>query len=107
MYPVVGQAGTSSTIGAGIGGGTTTGAGATTTGAGTGIPRLKPILTPAFAVVITRAVRARIAMFFFIILCWLDVPKGKSLVINRFPFCNLTGFASRFASVRTIWPSPN
>ena len=44
-------------------------------------------------------------MFFFIILCWLDVPKGKSLFINRFPFCNPTGSASRFASVRTIGPS--
>ena len=72
-------------------GATATGAGATTTGAGTGIPRLIPILTPAFTVVIPRAARAKSVMVVFIILYWLDVPKGKRLVINRFPLCNSTG----------------
>jgi hypothetical protein len=56
-----------STIGTGIGGGTTTGAGAMTTGAGTGIPKLIPKRTPAFTVVIPTAARARIAIIFFII----------------------------------------
>jgi hypothetical protein len=47
-------------------GATTTGAGATTTGAGTGIPRLIPTLTPAFAVKVPRAAKARIVKVFFI-----------------------------------------
>jgi hypothetical protein len=49
-----------------MGGWTQTGAGATTTGAGTGIPKLMPKRTPAFAAVIPSAAKARIAIVFFI-----------------------------------------
>src|SRR5690242_3505912 len=49
-----------------MGGCTQTGADATTTGAGTGIPKLIPKRTPAFAAVIPSAAKARIAIVFFI-----------------------------------------
>ena len=71
MYPGVGQTGTASTTGVGMGGCASTGTGATatgvvatTTGAGMGIPKLKR--TPAFAEVIAAAARTRIAIVFFI-----------------------------------------
>jgi hypothetical protein len=70
-------------MGAGIVGGTTTGAGATTTGAGTGIPKLIPKRTPAFTVVIPTAARARIAIVFFIMsIRWTRVVDRTSLQRN-------------------------
>ena len=66
MYPGVGQAGRTATTGAGIGGGTMTGA-AATTGTGAGIPRLIPTRIPALTVVSPRAAKVRIAIVFFIL----------------------------------------
>jgi hypothetical protein len=59
-------------------GATTTGAGATTTGAGTGIPRLIPTLTPAFAVAIPTTARAKIAIAFFIFSVAWTRQRGKA-----------------------------
>jgi hypothetical protein len=72
-----------------MGGGTTTGAGATTTGAGTGIPKLIPKRTPAFAAVIPKVARPRIAIVFFIMSKGLDVPVGQNFLTTGLPFCKL------------------
>jgi hypothetical protein len=72
--------GGATTTGAGA---TTTGAGATTTGAGTGIPKLIPKRTPAFAVAIPTAARVRTAIFVFIIfISWTRRVIGTSLQMD-------------------------
>src|SRR6516162_11079459 len=89
MKPGTGQTGVTSTIGAGIGGATTTGAGATTTGGGIGNPKLIPKRTPAVTVVIPTVARARIAIVFFIISKRLDALAGQNIVTTGLQFCKL------------------
>jgi len=85
MYPGVAQTGATSTIGAGMGcgtmtgaGATITGAGATITGAGSGIPKLIPTFTSATTVVMPKAARARIAIVFFIFFIDWTRRAGKA-----------------------------
>src|SRR5579883_860272 len=70
---------------------TQTGDGATTTGAGTGIPKLIPKRTPAFAAVIPTAARARIAIVFFI------------FTTNSTPWLGKTSLQRNYCFVRQRW----
>jgi hypothetical protein len=87
-----GQPGAASTIGAGIGGCTMTGAGATTTGAGSGNPKVYVEMTPAFAAVIPRAARARIAIVFFIISIDSTRRMGRTSLQQHYRFVMKPGW---------------
>jgi hypothetical protein len=69
-----------------MGGCTQTRAGATTTGAGTGIPKLMPKRTPAFAPVIPSAAKARIAIVFFIFTTNSTQQPNKTSLLQHYRF---------------------